>query len=455
MKKYIYSFITLLTAVFALSSCEDVPAPYSWPEAGGSSTISATGSGTADDPFNVAAAIEKCKETGTTLTDEVYYIKGVVKTVDTSGAASYGNISIDMIDEGGSDVFKAFQILGIGGAKFTEETANAIKEGDVVVVKGKVYNYSGNTPETESKGAAQLVSVNGEGGGQEVPGVDPAGAGTEADPFNVAAAIKKCQETGETATTDQYYVKGTVKSVNTSGAATYGNINIDMTDPNGSEVFTAFQVMSIGGEKFTESTAAGIKAGDVVVVKGNLVNYKGNTPETTGKGAGQVVSVNGKTTIEGGSDNPGGGDSGSTAAGVTQEGTIVTLGNADATAGTETISCDLNTYGWENAAEPTEVTLSDGTKISFAKGEGSTTPKFYTATKGVRMYAKNTLTINGAKKIAKVVIECDSYNGTDYVGNPTMTVSFSGNNCVMNNEHTSASGGVQCRAKVITITYAK
>lgn len=297
MKKYFYSLLTMLTAIFALSSCEDVPAPYDLPIFGGddSTTIEPTGSGTADDPFNVAAAIEKCKEVGTTLSTEVYYVKGIVKTVDTSGASQYGNITIDMIDEGGSDVFKAFQILGIGGKKFTEETASSIQEGDVVIVMGKIYNYNGNTPETESKGAAQLVSVNGEGSSQpDAPAVTPTGTGTFEDPFNVAAAIAKCKETGETTTTEEYYVKGIVESVNETGIAQYGNINVDMVDIEGSSaVFTAFQIVSFNGAKFTE--AGTVKKGDVIIVKGKLVNYKNNTPETEGKGASQLISINGQT----------------------------------------------------------------------------------------------------------------------------------------------------------------
>ena len=308
MKKYLYSFVTLLAVVFALSSCESVPAPYNIPgEGGGGGTvIEPTGTGTADDPFNVAAAIKKCKETGTTETAEQYYVKGYVKSIDISGAASYGNINIDMIDKDGKNVFKAFQIYSFNGKKFTETAAAEIKVGDEVVVKGKLVNYSGNTPETVGKGAAWLVSLNGKGdeGGGDTPGT-PSGTGTEADPFNVAAAIAKCQATGETETADQFFVKGKVKTIDASGAATYGNINIDMVDEGSSAIFKAFQIYSFNGAKFTTETAAQIKVGDEIVVKGKLVNYKGNTPETTGKGAAWLVSVNGKGGGGGGGDVPG------------------------------------------------------------------------------------------------------------------------------------------------------
>lgn len=304
MKK-IFSLVALIMAAFTFTSCEDVPMPYDYPGTGGGSDVTEkiepTGSGTAEDPFNVAAAIAKCKEVGTEGTTEFYYVSGVIKSVDTSGVAQYGNVNIDMIDEGGKEVFKAFQILGLNGAKFTDATAAELKEGTTIVVRGQLVNYSGNTPETVGKGSAYIVSID---GSAIEPGTDadPKGVGTADDPFNVAAAIAKCKETGETATSEVFYVQGIAKIIDASGAAQYGNITIDMIDEGGSSVFKAFQIVSFNGEKFTEaSVASTVKEGDVVVVKGNLVNYKNNTPETTGKGAAQLVSVNGV-----GSDDNGG-----------------------------------------------------------------------------------------------------------------------------------------------------
>ena len=67
--------------------------------------------------------------------------------------------------------------------------------------------------------------------------------------------------------------------------------------------------------------------------------------------------------------------------------------------------------------------MSDGTVITFDKGEGKTAPAYYTATNGIRVYANGIVTITATgKKIAKAVLECDSYSGTDYVGNDTMTL---------------------------------
>lgn len=425
------------------------------------------GNGTLDDPYNPVGAnnyTNSLADNGTSEKD--VYIKGVISKVKEC-SAQFGNATFYITETGSTDEsdFYVYRCQGLGNKPIDSDTY--VKVGDEVIICGRVTKYVsqyGATAETVQK-QAYIYSLNGnvvpaDGGGTTpdvTPGT-PSGNGTIDTPFNVAAAVAKCKEVGETATADFYYVKGIAETVTTTGVETYGNITIDLVDAAGSsEVFKAFQVNSINGEKFTAATAAGIKKGDEIVVKGKLVNYKGNTPETTGKGEGCVVFVNGKTTIEpgtGGNDNPGGNTGGNTA-GVSQEGTTVKLVNADANPGSETITCTLNTYGWSNATEPTEVVLSDGTKITFAKGESTNAPKYYDATNGVRMYAKNILTINGKKKIAYVVLECDSYQGTNYVGNPTMTVSFSGNDCVMVNDHTQNSGGVQCRVKEIKIVYAQ
>ncbi len=116
-------------------------------------------------------------------------------------------------------------------------------------------------------------------------------AGTEADPYSVKDAIQRAKIAGETATTEKYYIKGIVKKVNASGVAQYGNINIDMIDEgNENDVFTAFQVY-YQNNKFTAETAALVTEGATVVVYGAVMNYKGNTPETAGKGAASVMSI--------------------------------------------------------------------------------------------------------------------------------------------------------------------
>ncbi|MBR4131279.1 MAG: carbohydrate binding domain-containing protein [Bacteroidaceae bacterium] len=147
-----------------------------------------------------------------------------------------------------------------------------------------------------------LPDKGGNSGGDSGTTIDPAGEGTLDSPYNVAAivAIVNEMEAG-VESTEEYYVKGKVLAVKTDQATInqYGNHTFTMVDEGStSPVFTAFQVYGPGKKKFT--SVDDIKVGDEVIVCGKVVNYRGNTPETVGKGASYVVSIN----SEGGGDNP-------------------------------------------------------------------------------------------------------------------------------------------------------
>jgi hypothetical protein len=140
------------------------------------------------------------------------------------------------------------------------------------------------------------------------------------------------------------------------------------------------------------------------------------------------------------------------------------------------ITLTMSSLGLANAADLTTTTLSDGTVLTFATGDGSNGPKYYTSGTAARLYAKNTLTItSNSKKIVGVAITCASpYNGTNYNGNdalygladtknvtPTKTdtsVTFSSLSCntlKIVNENSSSTGGVQLRIVSLVITYAQ
>ena len=74
MKK-IYYMIAMAFMAITFTSCENVPDPYGAPV---SPIIpyEPAGTGVETDPFNVAGAIEKCKEIGGKASTEKYYIKG-------------------------------------------------------------------------------------------------------------------------------------------------------------------------------------------------------------------------------------------------------------------------------------------------------------------------------------------------------------------------------------------
>lgn len=119
------------------------------------------------------------------------------------------------------------------------------------------------------------------------------GTGTQADPYNVTAALKviNALASGEETPT-AIYVKGAVKQIKQIETEQYGNANYYITDDGNNEIYI-FQSYYLGNRKFTASDK--LEVGDTVVVCGKFTNYMGNTPETVGKGTSYIYSLNGKT----------------------------------------------------------------------------------------------------------------------------------------------------------------
>ncbi|MDD7304166.1 MAG: hypothetical protein PUG76_06535 [Prevotellaceae bacterium] len=464
MKKTFKLCLAVLATAFAFTSCEDVPAPYNVPTnpntpgGGNTETPVPAGEGTQASPYNVAAILPVVNALAADASTETeLYVKGVVTSIaanQESAVSTYGNLSYYISDtkEGATNNrIYIFQSLYLNKAKYT--SVGQIQVGDTVVVCSKWINYKGNTPETTGRGTAYLVSHNGQGSTPVNPGTEvaPAGDGTQASPYNVAAIIPLVAAMPADQESEQeYYITGTIvgtPSINTS----YGNADFNIADPaNPGKTFKIFRAMSFEGAKFTNANA--LKEGDVVVLKGKVVNYKGNTPETAGNKS-QLVSVNGKTEFEAGGETP---DPGTPATpGLTVNGTQMFLVPEGVEAGTETAVVDLAAQGFANATDVTTVE-AEGCTITFGKGTNTSfAPKFYTASKGVRMYANNDVTFTSTKKIASITLQCDSYQGTNYVGNETRTFNVKDNVFTLTNTHTAATGGTQIRIQTVTFTFAK
>ena len=434
MKKLVYSAIALAVSVLSLTSCEDVPAPYTLPTASENTEIKVApkGSCTAEDPFNVVA-LDSLMDNEFDA-NATYYVKGVVSQVGTFNE-SYGNITYYIKDEEASTTFYVYRGLGLGGAKFTSESDIAI--GDSVVVAGNVTIYNGTKEFVTNK--SHIVYLNGKTASNSgTSTAEPTGTGTETDPYNVAAVLK-LYENNSYDSNKEVYVKGIVAKVGIDteyGNATY-YISDDGTSTNDFEIYRG---KYLNGDKFT--SADQLKKGQTVVVCGKLTEY--NSTKEMAQGS-KLISIEGEGTTSGSDET-------TTGENITISGTTVNLINNAVTAGTTSTTIDLSTLGLTNASEVTTVTMPDESTITFDKGTNSNAPKYYTATKGIRVYANNTITFTGKATIAKVVFTCDSYKGTDCVGNTTATVTFSGNTAVYTNA--SENAGVQLRVKTITIYYA-
>ena len=296
MKKFFYSFFVLAMTAMTFSSCEDVPTPYNLPSINGGDSEEAepTGTGTAADPFNVAAAVKYIDEGGDAATNK--YVKGKVVSVDAgSYDSNYGSLKYYISDDGTTkNQFRVYNgYAGPNRTKFSGE--DALKAGDEVVICGSLTIVNGTKEFTTGN---YVVSLNGQpiGGGDTPTTGEAKGTGTEADPFNSVAAQNYTAALAANQTTEQeFYIKGKIQKIDTQFAS------VHIADDANSQQFYIFRTYYFGGEKWKEGDGL-LKEGDEIVVCAKLVNYMGNTPETNQ--GGKLISVNGKTSIEGGSETP-------------------------------------------------------------------------------------------------------------------------------------------------------
>ena len=130
-------------------------------ESGGGGSTSNTG--TLDNPltasqvYDIVAAMEKDK-----TSSENYYAKGKICSIKFKFSTDYGTATFNISDDG-SKGGKEFTVYSTyyhaDGQKWTANDTQ-IKEGDEVIICGKVVNYGGNTPEFASK-KNYVVKING------------------------------------------------------------------------------------------------------------------------------------------------------------------------------------------------------------------------------------------------------------------------------------------------------
>lgn len=469
MKKYIFSVLMAAMAAFTFISCEDVPEPYTLPtQPGAPTTPEVATQGTEASPYTVTDA--KTVKTGTGK-----YIKGYIvgyvpdKALNEAifgDASSAETAPTNILLAAKADEKEVNNCMPIQLPAGDLRTALNLKDnpGNLkkeLIICGNIETYFRAT----GLKSATYAKINGKEIGKKpgdtTPGTDlkgeAKGDGSEANPFNSVAAQKytAALEAGK-ATDKEFYIKGKVQSIKEQFSASHGNGSFYIADDANSTQFYIFRIYYFGGEKWKEGDMT-LKEGDEIVVCAKLINYMGNTPETNQ--GGKLISVNGKTSGEGGSetpDTPSKPDTPATGEGLTIDGTTVTLSNAAATTTGASVELDLNAAGLVNQAAVETVKFSDGSTVTFDANGQENGPKFYTNTKGVRVYANNKLIFKGIKKIKQIVMTCDSYNGTNHVGNATATIEFSGTTATYTNLFTETTGGgVQLRVKTIKIVYAE
>ena len=204
----IFSAFMLIAAV-AFTACNENP-PVVGPTGGDddkpnttdTTVVDTTGWNIPAGTLTVAQARELCSSLGTDVaSDKEYYVMGYVQSADVSGVQQYGNVSAYMVDKKGDTSeesrFYAYRVKGLNGQAIKDE--EAVKEGDFIVVYGKLINFKGNTPETS--GSAYIwKSSNPKMQGEDIELI---GDGSEEKPYSVAEVMAL-----NNTKSGKYYVKG-------------------------------------------------------------------------------------------------------------------------------------------------------------------------------------------------------------------------------------------------------
>ena len=479
-------------AAFTFISCEDVPEPYTQPtKPGAPTTAEAKGTGTAADPFNIAGIIKYIENGGSA--DQEVYTKGKVVSVKAgSFDATYGSLKYYISDDGTTNnqfyVYNGY--AGSNRTKFSGE--DALKPGDEVVICGKAKNFNG-TKEYDT--GNYVVTLNGKPMGGSTP--DTPGDGYINETFSksfgsfTAKTIKGTawvidsygyakatgyDNTSKTTTPSESYIVSKAIDLSASKSATLEfSYILRYVTKNGAAVEGVKNQVLITdnytGDPATtkwEDITGTMKEGTDWVTwetyKHDLSAFKGKKNVVialhyacaASSGTWEVKNLSVKEATGGTPDTPSKPDTPATGEGLTIDGTTVTLSNAAATTTGASVELDLNAAGLVNEEAVETVKFSDGSTVNFDANGQKNGPKFYTKTKGVRVYANNKLIFKGIKKIKQIVMTCDSYNGINYVGNATATIEFSGTTATYTNLFTETTGGgVQLRVKTIKIVYAE
>ena len=328
------------------------------------------GGGDTPAPAGIEVSCEQAVELTTDLDDgatsaEVYTITGYITEV--VGSVSRNQQTFWMADtKDGGKVFEAYYAN-------LPEGVSEFKVGMKVKITGNLMKYVKDgkmTPEIKNA-TVEILEAGG-----DTPGPQP--TGTEVTCAQAVELTKALADSGTS--TEVYSVTGYITEV--IGSVSRNQQSFWMADTkDGGKVFEAYYAnLPEGISEF--------KVGMKVKITGNLMKYvkDGNvTPEI--KNANVEV-------LEGGEGG----------------------GNPDPGTGGEGNSITFSEKGYSNAQDFNEQAITVGdAKLTFSKGSGSTTPKYYTTGTAMRMYGGNTLTITSSKAIAKVEFKYgEDYQGTSY-----------------------------------------
>lgn len=319
MKKLFYSMLAIATMAFAMSSCEDVPAPYDDPNANHNSGKTVDENEIISETFasnfgkfevfttkgiswviNYSTATGTGYTNGTNTESESYLISPEIDLSDVDQAYLTFQYIFRYANRDGEDkVLITDQYNGDPTDTDWEDITGELTEGNdwstfytyarqiperflhKAGIRVALY-YSATANNSRTWEVKQLKVMKG-----TAPEVEPdkpdmptdlTGEGTKEKPYTVADANRIIASLGN-ATSEEVFIKGKVSSVKSIDTS-FGNAEYYISD-NGSEdnSLYVYRGYYLGGDKFNAKSTLNI--GDDIIICGQLVNFHGDTPEVT------------------------------------------------------------------------------------------------------------------------------------------------------------------------------
>ena len=270
----IFAAFMLMVAV-AFTACEPpVPTPEPNPGPGGQDTTVVNPGDTTttveityeEGELSVAQALALAPASGDTT--DVIKVRGLVKHVK-SVSLSYGNAQFYITDDGVNELY-CYNIGGVNGEKFV--SGEQLKEGDIVTVEARLYNYDNG-----SGGLLELIKGNLT---RTTNTFDPSQA-TGPKELTVAEAFAEGSLLEQGATSaGQYKVTGVITEV-TEASTSYGNLTFTIKDENGTQEMICYRLYYLENKKYSEADPA-LEAGDIVTVLAQIKNHYGTIEFVSG-----------------------------------------------------------------------------------------------------------------------------------------------------------------------------
>lgn len=216
--------------------------------------------------LSIAQALALAPASGDTT--GVIKVRGLVKSVKSVNL-SYGNAQFYITDDGNNELY-CYNISGVNGEKFV--SGEQLKEGDIVTVEARLYNYASADGDLLELIKGNLTRTTNT--------FDPSQA-EGPEEVTVAEAFAKGSLLGQGATSaGQYKVSGVVTEV-TEASTSYGNLTFKIKDENGTQEMICYRLYYLDNKKYSEADPA-LETGDIVTIVAQIKNHYGEIEFVSG-----------------------------------------------------------------------------------------------------------------------------------------------------------------------------